>query len=178
MTAADKTYSAKAGKYMSTPVLKDTNGAKLKAGTDYEKNLVYTYGEDVIVLVDEDPAYRVEGEEIDCEDIIPYGTKIVVTAIGKGKYTGKISTSYMIVKASISKARATVTAQTYTGRAVTPGKSEIEVIVGGVKLEPEDYEITGYSDNIKKGNGYVYIRGVGNYTGNLKIKFKIGARLF
>ena len=38
----DKGYSGKAGGYVSIPVLTDTDGKKLTAGTDYEKEIQYT----------------------------------------------------------------------------------------------------------------------------------------
>ena len=48
--------------------------------------------------------------------------------------------------------------------------------VGKTVLEPEDYEITGYSNNINKGTAKLTIQGIGNYGGTKTVNFTIKAK--
>lgn len=58
----------------------------------------------------------------------------------------------------------------YTGGVLAPAYT---VKSGDIKLEKgTDYTI-GYANNIKKGTGYAYIRGIGNYSGYKVIPFEI-----
>ena len=175
MTAADKVYQNKANKFTSAPVIKDLNGKKLVAGTDYDKTLLYTYTYNTELA---DGTSRLAGTPIAKTDILPAGTSVTVTATGKGNYTGEISCTYRIVKANISSATAKVAAQTYTGKAITLEKSDITLKMKNVVLENTDYEIVSYSNNIHKGTATVTIKGVGNYGGTKKIIFKIKAKAF
>ncbi|MDO4194126.1 MAG: Ig-like domain-containing protein, partial [Erysipelotrichaceae bacterium] len=79
ITAKDLVY--KKGKYQSTPVLTDTDGKKLKAGTDYEKTITYT---------------TVDGDELPA--VVEPDTVVKVTVTGKGNYTGTAETFYRILK--------------------------------------------------------------------------------
>ena len=109
---------------------------------------------------------------------MPVGTVIKVTADGTGNYKGMIEGEYRITSSSISKAKVKVAAQIYTGEEICPGKDELTVTVGGIKLGDDDYEIISYSNNIKKGNATMVIKGVGNYGGTKTVKFKIQTRKF
>jgi len=130
---------------------------------------------------------------VDKNDIVPAGTVIIVTVTGKGNYTNStVSTEYRITKAAISKATVTVPKQTYTGKQVMPGideysdalhppcpsSNEIVVKVGKTVLTTDDYEIVGYSNNVKKGTATVTIVGKGNYGGTKVVKFTIQAKQF
>lgn len=91
-----------------------------------------------------------------------------------GNYLGTVTGVYRIVESDIARARAAVPAvQTYTGKAITLQEKDIEVVVGGVKLSPDSYEIIGYANNIKKGTAKVTIRGKGSYGGTKTVTFKI-----
>ena len=114
---------------------------------------------------------------MDKNDIVPAGTVIIVTVTGKGNYTNStVSTEYRITKAAISKATVTVPKQTYTGEQVTPGIDEIVVKVGKTVLTTDDYEIVGYSNNVKKGTATITIKGKGNYGSTKTQKFTIQAK--
>lgn len=175
MTAADKVYQSKAGKCLSAPVIKDVNGKKLTAGKDYEKNVVYTYTSSTKLA---DGTVRSAGSVVEASDILPAGATIAVTTKGIGNYTGEISCTYRIVRADISKAKATVKAQVYTGKAIEPGKSDITLKVGKTTLSSGDYEIVSYSNNVRKGTATVVVQGKGNYGGTKTIKFKIKSKVF
>lgn len=161
ITAPDLEENTKAGKYMSVPVLTDSNGKKLKAGTDYEKTYVYT---------DEN------GNELKRTDKPLKGSVLTVTVTGKGNYTGSTSTSFRILAKgmSISKASAKVNTKVYyTGEEIELTKKDFTVKLGGTTLTENDFEIVGYSNNIKKGTAKVTIRGKGKYGGTKQVSFKI-----
>lgn len=161
ITVADRVYSTKSDGWKSIPVITDMNGKKLKAGTDYEKDIEY-------VTID------------DWNDVPYVGTIVRVTVSGKGGYTGTISGSYHVMQQSVSSAKVVIDLQEYTGAAIEPSKENMKVTIGSgknaVTLKNDDYDIIDYQSNIKKGTGYVLIRGKGNYGGTKKVSFKIGAR--
>lgn len=169
----------------------DTNGKALRAGTDYIVS--YSYDEGTIVSTKDGKkikkVYRRAGDEIMKNDIVPAGAVINVTITGKGNYAAGVGIEqvlvgrYNIVKADISKARMTVDAQVYSGKPICPVKTEPNpqdsnkpVIKLSGAITTDDYEITGYSNNINKGTATVTVRGVGNYGGTRKITFKIGTK--
>lgn len=184
MTVADKVTSSKANGWKSTPVLTDSNGKKLAAGTDYSKTMSYTYYEDTLVLdgsLKERPeVLRRAGDEVLKNDILPVNAVIEVTVNTEGlktnNFVGEISQTYRIVAGDISKATVKVTAQYYTGDPVEPSEDEISVKLGKNYLSSEDFEIESYENNIDKGTAYVTIRGIGMYGGTKRVKFTINQK--
>lgn len=181
VTAADKVYKNKKNSYKTTVQVTDTNGKKLSAGKDYDKNISYTYTEDVYDR--EANFYKKAGDPVDKDDIIPAGTRITAIVTAKGiDYTGTVSGTYRITAANISGAKATIPAQSYTGQPITLEENQIHVEIKGTVLKyGEDYEILEdtYSNNINKGTAKVVIHGLGNYGGTKTVKFKIkGKGLF
>ena len=175
MTVEDKVYSKKANAYKSAPKIIDLDGKTLKAGTDYEKNVVYTYKYDTVLA---DGTERKTGEVVGAKDILPAGTVVVVTVTGKGNYSSDttLQGEYRIVAGSIAKATVKVENQIYTGEAVEPGKDAVTVKVGKVTLTADDYDIISYSNNVKKGTATMTIRGKGNYGGTKTVKFTIKSK--
>ena len=183
MTAANVVYQNKAG--ICKPVIKvyDADGKLLKANTDYQKTIVYRYAADVEVTqkINNKLVYemRFEGDAVEKADIIPVGAEITATITGMKNYEGTEevpsaqSVTFRYVAADLAKAKVTVAARTYTGKAVEPDKDDITVKVGNVVLKKTDYEIIGYSNNVKKGTAKVTIRGIGNYGGEKTVTFKI-----
>ena len=176
VTAADKVYQNKKNIYKTTVQVTDTNGKKLAAGKDYDKNMEYSYAERTLI----NKIYKKAGEPVGVDDIIPAGTKINVTIAAKGRdYTGTVLGTYRITAASIAKAKVSIKDQTYTGKAIElDTKADplaVYVEVNGTALKPDEYEIvTGsYSNNINKGTAKVVIRGRGNYGGTKTATFKI-----
>lgn len=173
VTAADKVYQNKKNIYKTTVQVTDTNGKKLSAGKDYDKNIEYTYAERTLI----DKVYRKAGDPVEQNDIIPAGTQINVKVTAKGTdYTGTVSGNYRIVTANISGAKVTVPAQSYTGKAIKLDEKLIRVEIKGTVLTyGKDYEILEdtYSNNINKGTAKVVIHGLGSYGGTKNVTFKI-----
>ena len=165
MTVKDKVYSSKANGYKSKPVLKDVNGKTLKAGTDYETTYQYT---------------TADGGELPA--VVEAGTVVKVTVTGKGNYTGTISEEYRILNAGtdISKMTFKINSKEYTGSEITIEESDITSIKLGKKAHDlklgTDYEIAGYTNNVKKGTAKVTFRGINGYGGTKTVSFKIGQR--
>ena len=167
ITSKDKVYSAKANAWKSAPVLKDTDGKTLKAGTDYEKTITYT---------------TVDGDELPA--VVEADTLVKVTVTGKGNYTGTAETFYRILETGkdISKLTFKIANKEYTGSPVTLNDNDILSIKSGkneldLKLGT-DYEIVRYTNNVKKGTAKVTFRGKGDYGGEKTVSFKIGQRSF
>lgn len=173
---ADKVYQAKANIYKTTVRVYDTNGKQLSAGKDYDKNVTYTYSvlprESKVVTAD--GKERKVGDPVDPGDIIPFGTKIKVTVNAVGSnYTGSAEGIYSITRADIARAKVTVPQQTYTGKAIEPTEKEISVLMNGMPVSAEEYEIISYTNNINKGTAKLTIQGKGNYGGTKTVSFKI-----
>ena len=150
------------------PVITDLNGKKLKNKTDFtvDKATAYTY---------EDGSAITETPKV--------GDVIKVTAICKGKnYIGEVSAKFKVIanNKSIATARVKVEPQQYTGAEVKPGKDAItvEMKVNGKweAIDKSNFEVTGYSNNIKKGTAKVTIHGIGEYGGTKTVNFKITAK--
>jgi len=164
ITVADLVVSKSAGKYKSIPSLYDSNGKKLKAGTDYESKVVYR---------------SEDGTELTNKHKAAVGEKILVEVTGKGSYFNTITATYEITKKDFRKAKITIKPQEYTGQSIYLNATDIKVSVGKSKLTfGKDYEIVenSYKNNLGKGRASVTIRGIGNYGGAKTVSFKIGAR--
>ncbi len=83
-----------------------------------------------------------------------------------------MTASFTIVRASVKKASVTGLKAVYarTGKAVKP---KVTVKLGGKKLKKKRDYILSYRKNKKKGTALLYVKGVGNYSGTKKMKFKI-----
>lgn len=175
ITAADRVWQNKGDIYRTKVTIKDENGKTLSAGKDYDKRFRYEYAEDTVLS---DGSIRKAGEEIGASDIIPAGTRLRVTVTAKGRYyTGTVSGIYRIARADLGKAKVTIPAQIYTGREIRP-ESEIQVKLNGQILDQDNYEITGYSNNINKGTATVTIKGKNDCGGVKTAGFKIKGKGF
>ena len=175
MTAVDRVWQNKGNIYKTKVVIKDEDGRALNAGKDYDSTLTYAYSSDTVLS---DGTLREAGEHVAAQDIIPAGTVIRVTAAAKGSnYFGTVSCVYRITKADIGKAAVTIPAQSYTGRAIMP-ENEIRIKMNGKILPEENYQITGYSNNINKGTATVTISGINDCGGTKTAKFKIKGKGF
>ncbi|MBR3227928.1 MAG: InlB B-repeat-containing protein, partial [Erysipelotrichaceae bacterium] len=164
ITANDKLVSSKAAAMSTTITITDSNGQTLKAGTDYDKNIKYTYQD--------------TGEVVKKTDIIPVDTIIRATVTLKGNYSGIISTTFRIVAKDISKATVTIPVQYYTGKAIYLRKEDMKVVVNKVTLSSDDFIIISYTNNKEKGTATVTIKGVGEYGGIKTVKFNIVQKSF
>lgn len=166
-TAPDVVYQNKAGKYMSTPVL---DGTKL---TSSNYDLKYYVMEDG-VKTEKTKTDIIDSGEVVTLEVTPKSASATKTYEGTGTLT------YRIVDADISKAKVSVKAQEYTGKAITLDKADFSSVkVGKDKLVlGKDFEIVAgsYTNNVNKGNATVTIKGIGNYSGEKKVTFKITSR--
>lgn len=172
LIVGDVVYSKSKNAYKKTTViLYDTNGKKLKQGTDY---------------------YISEYKTNSGNQVPKTGETVKITIRGKNNYNGSISTEYKILKNSISKTNIRfynskadkdsgrkTTAFAYTGYEIEP--KYVDVYFGSGKKEHKitkgtDYEIAGYYNNIDKGTGYIVIKGKGDYAGVKVFRFRITAR--
>lgn len=166
---SDKVYSKKKGAWKSALKITDLDGKTLKAGTDYNKTLMYYTDAECTTEVG---------------DAIPdAGTSIWVKAEGKGNYVGSsMVVQYRITKASIASAKVKVTSKYYTGKAIEPGYEDItSVKVGKQELvKGVDYEIVenSYTNNVKAGTATMKLKGKDNYGGVVTVKFTIKKKPF
>ncbi len=131
-----------------------------------------------IEIRDADGTIKRAGEEVSGNDILPAGTLLRVTAAAKGDhYTGEASCCYRITAADIGKATVKIPAQTYTGREIRPD-GEIQVKLNRQVLSEDNYEITGYANNINKGTATVTIKGKNDCGGVKTVKFRIKGKGF
>lgn len=118
--------------------------------------------------------YSVEWQE-NCTDVGTVTATLTATepAIGGGYYKGTTEISFKIVEKNIADEdiEISVPDQIYTGSLIKPVPA---VTYGAIALEEgKDFKVS-YSDyNISVGTGYVYIEGIGNYTGYQTIEFDI-----
>lgn len=132
------------GKAIEPSVQASINGKALKRGTDY--------------LV----SYKNNKKR---------GTA-TITVAGIGNYTGSAQAFFTINRNTVKNARVSGVKKAYvkTGKAIKP---KVKVKVSGVTLKKNrDYRIT-YKKNKKRGTATITIKGMGNYTGSKKVKFKI-----
>jgi len=158
---SDVVYKNKAGNYVSKPVLKDVNGKKLSAGTDYEKKIIY---------MDK------EGNVLDSKATCNVGDIIKISVTGKGKYKGNLEASYRICSSAFNKVKVKVLDQEYTKNAIYLTADDITVTDGDyVLVLGTDYEIveSTYANNVKYGKASVELRGIGEYAGSKKVTFRI-----
>ncbi len=153
MTAPDMQENARPGKYLSNPVLTDANGKRLAKGTDYEKTIIYK---------------DINGTVLDKNSRPVAGDVVTVVVTGKGAYTGTKECTFRIYAKGMSVQSASIKVlnkQYYSGEPIVLTKADLQVKVGKVILDADDYEIVEYTNNIKKGNAKVTIRGIGDYAG-------------
>lgn len=95
-----------------------------------------------------------------------------VTVKGKGSYDMLSSkANFTIVTRNISKASiAEIKTQKYTGSAIEPSLTVTDN--GRYLKEGTDYTVY-YHNNINRGKAYVYISGIGNYSGSVETSFEI-----
>ncbi len=174
INAYDKVYTAKAGTYKTKVSVTDLNGKALKAGKDYQSQVIYTYAQSVKLS---DGTQRSEGEIVGDKDILPVGTVLNATITGINNYQGSLMGRFRIAALDISKAKAIITPQTYTGVAIMPEIKDITVQYKGRTLAyGSEYIIENCTDNIKKGKGTLYIKGIGDFGGQKKVKFVIRSK--
>lgn len=164
ITASD-VIEKNAKKYDKTKLsVMDLNGKALKKGTDYD---IVSY-----TLAD--------GAKI--ENAPAVGTVVKAIVKGKGSYEGEAAALFRIIAndRDLSKAKIVVTSQQYTGEEVKPAAADIKVTIKANgqsrTLKNNEYEIVGYTNNVKKGTAKITIHGLGEYGGTKTGTFRITAK--
>ena len=175
MTVSDKPHDPRPNKWKSAVTVTDKNGKKLAAGTDYIKNIDYSYP-------DMDPA--------DPKAVPSIGTVVTAKVTGTGFYEGELTGTYQIYDKAkdIGKLKIVIDPQTYTGEEIKLEKSDIHVYATAAdqkakkELEGKDscFEIMGstYKNNIKTGTAKVTLHGIGEYGGTKTYSFKIQKKVY
>lgn len=102
---------------------------------------------------------------------IKVGTASMIVT-GKGFYTGSFTQNFKIVAKNLSQTAISgiKSSYNYTGNAITP---TITIINGPTKLKKDTDYTVSYKNNKSVGTATVTIKGKGNYTGIVTLKFKI-----
>lgn len=151
------------------PVITDLDGKKLKNKTDFKVS---------------NDSYTIIGEKDEAGNpVVGAAVTVTVTAPEGSNYEGSVSATFRVIDndKNISKATIKVNPQVYTGSPVELKKEDIAEITMKIKgekvsLTPDDFEITGYTNNVKKGTAKVTIHGLREYGGTKTVTFKINAQ--
>jgi uncharacterized protein YkwD len=203
ITVQDVPYKEAAGIYKSAPVIVDKAGTKLVAGTDYEKNIEYTYAEYTKVKRKVGARYvtyyRAAGAAANPKDIFFEDAKPVirVKVTGKGNYAndesipgdGTISATFRISDRSINDITFKVDDFEYTGGEIKPLRVTDGSTLSGIHAHytegtgegkitvdacaDNSFVIVSYASNIKRGTGKITVRGTGKFAGTRTVTFKI-----
>ena len=131
-----------------------------------------------------DDSYTIIGEKDEAGNpVVGAAVTVTVTAPQGSNYEGSASTTFRVIDndKNISKTTIKVNLQVYTGSPVELKKEDIAEITMKIKgekvsLTPDDFEITGYTNNAKKGTAKVTIHGLREYGGTKIVNFKINAQ--
>lgn len=120
------------------------------------------------------------------------GVTVKVNVKGTGSYytgTNNVTFRLMDKSANIASAKLIrqINVQEYTGREVTLSRNDLQkLLYTGNKNAPSylyykesgknDFEVIGYTNNIKKGTAKVTVKGVGKYAGTKTFTFKIRSK--
>lgn len=179
VVATDKAEGKRAGQFNTTVKVFDSEGKLLKAGTDYDRNIIYLK----------------DGKELANSDFPKANEIITVKVTGKGGYTdNSIETTYTIVTAGqindIGKATIKIKDQKYDkGNPVMitsqeqiaqayVGKSKTPLTISTDGGSTGDYMAVpgSYVKNLNKGTAKVTFMGINGKTGTKTVSFKIGPR--
>ena len=164
LTVGDRAESNKDNDFKKAVILftnEDYTDQKLKDGRDY--TVEYTTASGSIR-----PA---AGETV----------SVLIKAKDGGNYKGQVTASYHIIEKAKDLSRAKVKindgkAYDYTGKAIEPKESEIDIKLDGKTVGTDKYEVVGLYNNVRcSKNAVVLIRGKDELGGIKAVKFKIGA---
>lgn len=173
-TAADVLLTGKAGDYKTKTITVMDSGKKLTAGKDYK---VVSYSSEY----DKSSPFSDDAIGTNADDI-------VVTLEGIGNYSGLKEVKYHLGKLNLAKCKvSSVETKDFTpGKNIELSYADIKITDPSIKdaggnayeLKDSDYEILKYtySGNNKIGTATVMLRGIGDYSGTLKVTFKIKAK--
>ena len=112
------------------------------------------------------------------EDYKKVGTlSFTLVGVEKYGYVGRKTVSVKISGISLTNKKVkanTALTYTYTGNEITIPSNTLLLTYDGTYLkEGIDFEIISYSNNINAGTATVTVKGINNYTGTKKVKYKI-----
>ncbi len=178
--ANDCVYSKTPGKWASAVSVFDSNGKKLTAGTDYEKEIVCQYVYDSVMT---DGNHRSAGEILQKTDSPVPGTIIQATVTGKNCYLGsELKATYRIIDKAMNIGKGVtfkISDQYYTGKEIKIGKDDISFTAKGKDdFGADSFEIIeeSFTSNITKGTAKLTLRGKAPYGGIKVVSFKIVPR--
>ena len=169
VTAPDIVFTNAEGNYKSKITVADYLGKTLKAGTDYDKNIIYQDADGNVL-----------------PDNALLNPKEAVTAVltGIGNYTGTAEVTYHIDQNAkdLSKAVIRVNNQEYTG--YDPGITEEDILTAYMKegritvplRYGEDFELCYCENGIDPGRARAVFIGKGKYSGTKSVSFRIVRR--
>lgn len=168
--ADDVVYSSKPGKWKSKVTIYDSNGKKLEAGKDYDKNIKFTYAD--------------TGLEVGAADAPAAGTRILYTVTGINNYEGTLlekNYDYRIVEADKHIGKGItfkIADKQYTGTDIHISKSDITFDAKGkTGFDQDCFEIfeLPFADYISKGSPKVILWGNPDkgYGGMKIVSYKI-----
>ncbi len=179
VVASDVSVGKKAGQYKTKVKVFDSEGKLLKAGTDYDKNILYLK----------------DGTEMTKTDFPKADDIITVRVTGKGGYSESyIETTYKVLDKKqikdISKATIKIKPQSYNKgipvlitsqnqlSTATIGKAKTPLILCTDDFTTGDFKVVpgSYVKNSAKGTAKVTFMGTNGYTGVKTVTYKIGAR--
>jgi hypothetical protein len=95
---------------------------------------------------------------------------------GNTNFTGSLPIKFTPVAATFDEGgydATTTCIRTYTGSEIKP---TVEDLATATSLSASDFQITGYQNNLNKGEAKALIQGAGNYVGTSEIRFTIAAQ--
>lgn len=169
-------WENKAGLKPKIQVVDEITGTTLKAGTDYDKNIIYTYANESYVTR---TINRVQkkvlvspGEVVNPKDIVSLGTEINVTVKGIKNYDGFEATTSTKYLFDISKAKITIKPQPRivdTAYLYIPTYDDF--VIKNNNITVDDYYLYQIFYSLNGKSGGVVIRGRNNCFGTKSINF-------
>ena len=170
--------------YVGTVVIPYNIARKSLTSTDIEitgnDNMDYTGGQlnPVLTLKDKSTGLTIDTTQYDVsyENNVEIGTaSATITATETGNYKDSITVYYKITKHDISRLTAeAIPDQQYTGDYIRPAVTIYDN--GKLLVEGTDFEIVN-GNNIRAGESWVIIKGLGNYDQTKNVYFNIVASL-
>ena len=176
-TTTDSTLLVSPSPKIANKIIKDAD-IRLKQTSYTYTGAGITPKYDVVV----DGRVLVEGTDYKVSSIsknVNVGTA-TLEIVGMNDYSAdaKAKATFSIVAADASKLTGVIASQPYTGYAIDPAASQIDLTLDGVKINVNDNFTLSYGENIKIGEGTVTLTPKNaNFTGTKTINFKISGKM-
>ena len=142
--------------------IKDISNTRTYSGKPFKPSPYITYKGKVLVI---NKDYK-----LSWKNNVNAG-KATVYVYGLGNFKGTTTKPFNIKKASIAKASVTgIVNPLYNGKA---RKQNPKVVLGKKTLVDKKHYVVSYANNVNAGIATMTVKGIGNYSGAVKKKFKI-----